>query len=82
MDIQPLNPEQTKKIQKAKLILWLGLSAIMLIGMLIVFYFMLAQKAVAPTLNENTNTELNTAMNFNGNISMSNINIMQKSDWS
>jgi hypothetical protein len=59
MEPQPLTPEQKVKVKKAKLILWLGLGAIMLIGLLIVFYFVFVNKVVAPTVK--TNTTVNTA---------------------
>lgn len=73
MEPSSLTPEQTKRIKKAKLILWLGLGGIVLIGLIIIFYFVFANKAVAPTVNGNVNTatNINIATNTNSTVSTS-----------
>jgi hypothetical protein len=62
---QTLTPEQKQRIKKAKIILWLGLGGIMLIGLVIIFYFVFANKAEAPVVNGNTNTSANTNLAVN-----------------
>jgi len=58
-DQQLLTPDQQKQVKKAKLILWLGLSVIMLAGLIVVFYLVFVNKAVAPTVNGNVNLSAN-----------------------
>lgn len=56
MDNQPtLTPEQKANVKKAKIILWLGLGGIMLVGLITVCYFVFVPKVQAPTINKTTN---------------------------
>lgn len=62
MDQQPLTPEQQKKVKKAKITLWLGIAVIVVIGLLIIVYFVfLKESSVENTNTANTNTTVDTS---------------------
>lgn len=64
MDTQPqFTPEQKAKVKKAKIILWLGITTIIVIGLLIAVYFVFVREAVAPTVNDTDSNQ--TAVNTN-----------------
>ena len=57
---QSLTPEQQKQVKKAKATLWVGIIAIIVIGLLITVYFVFLKEG-AVNSNANTNTVIDTS---------------------